>query len=270
MEPAKPIKFTVLGDAIVDVSVGASRPRGLPVASPTRKGATTTTTTIVVRATTIPTRSALHALGVAVVPPPPPSPPLALTLPRLPRASPSRPPSGPLDAFPTPGADVAASAIALSPGGSALNTAWHLAEQGVDAELRAAVGKDRAASVLTRALADESKLRDPSKSIATLNYHATASCVTIAAGAKTERAFVSSPGAARAATMNQLLPDGGDADALDATHVHVAGFYVCEGVHGGLAGVVRRLKSRGVVVSMDPNFDVRIPHTGPHTTASAW
>ena len=74
MEPAKPIKFTVLGDAIVDVSVGASRPRGLPVASPTRKGATTTTTTIVVRATTIPTRSTLHALGVAVVPPPPPRP----------------------------------------------------------------------------------------------------------------------------------------------------------------------------------------------------
>jgi hypothetical protein len=270
MEPAKPIKFTVLGDAIVDVSVGASRPRGLPVASRRERARRRRRRRLSSERRRFPPDPPFTPSASPSSLLPPPSPPLALTLPRLPRASPSRPPSGPLDAFPTPGADVAASAIALSPGGSALNTAWHLAEQGVDAELRAAVGKDRAASVLTRALADESKLRDPSKSIATLNYHATASCVTIAAGAKTERAFVSSPGAARAATMNQLLPDGGDADALDATHVHVAGFYVCEGVHGGLAGVVRRLKSRGVVVSMDPNFDVRIPHTGPHTTASAW
>ena len=37
---------------------------------------------------------------------------------------------------------------------------------------------------------------------------------------------------------------------MDATHVHIGGFYVCKGLHGGLPAAVKRLKARGVKVSM--------------------
>ena len=168
---------------------------------------------------------------------------------------------GPLDALPSPGADVEVETVSQGPGGSALNTAWHLAAQGVPATLHAAVGQDRMAQVLTAALKNESKVTDPAKSLAVLKYQATATCVAMH-GPRVDRTFVSTYGAAKTATLNQLLP-GGNADALDATHVHIGGFYVCRGVHGGLAACVKRLKARGIKVSMDPNFDATGEWTPP-------
>ena len=50
------------------------------------------------------------------------------------------------------------STVSQGPGGSALNTAWHLAAQGVPTSLYAAVGNDRMAQVLTHALRAESKV----------------------------------------------------------------------------------------------------------------
>ena len=117
------------------------------------------------------------------------------------------------------------------------------------------------AQVLTAALKNESKVTDPAKSLAVLKYQATATCVAMH-GPRVDRTFVSTYGAAKTATLNQLLP-GGNADALDATHVHIGGFYVCRGVHGGLAACVKRLKARGIKVSMDPNFDATGEWTPP-------
>lgn len=154
--------------------------------------------------------------------------------------------------MPAAGADVEVDAVTHNPGGSALNTAWHLAAQGVSATLHAAVGKDRAARLLTSALEDESRVLTPNDTLAVLKYQATATCVAMH-GARLDRSFVSAYGAAKLATLAQLLPGG--PDALDATHVHVGGFYVCQGIQSGLANAVRRLKARGVKVSMDPNFD---------------
>ena len=45
--------------------------------------------------------------------------------------------------------------------------------------------------------------------------------------------------------------------------MHIGGFYVCRGVHGGLAACVKRLKARGIKVSMDPNFDATGEWTPP-------
>lgn len=159
---------------------------------------------------------------------------------------------GPLDSVPAPGADVEVDAVAQHPGGSALNTAWHLAAQGVDTSLYAAVGRDRAAKTLMDALRLESKITEPSKSIATLNYQPTATCVALH-GTGMDRTFISAPGAAKTATLNQLLPEG--VDALDVTHVHIGGFYACPGVHSGLVTLVQKLRQRDVKLSMDPNFD---------------
>jgi sugar/nucleoside kinase (ribokinase family) len=160
---------------------------------------------------------------------------------------------GPLDAVPAAGADVEVDAVTQHPGGSALNTAWHLAAQGVHASLYAAVGRDRAGKTLEHALRSESRIAEPARTLAILNYQPTATCVALH-GAGMDRTFLSAPGAAKTATLSQLLPDG--VDALDdKTHVHVGGFYATPGVHGGLASLVAALKKRGVKVSMDPNFD---------------
>jgi sugar/nucleoside kinase (ribokinase family) len=143
-------------------------------------------------------------------------------------------------------------AVTQNPGGSALNTAWHLAAQGVHVSLHAAVGRDRAATILTSALDAESKIADPSKTLAVLNYQPTASCVALH-GPRVDRAFVSATGAASAANLAQLVPNG--PDSLDVTHVHIGGFYVCAGLQSALPKFVEALKRRGVVVSADPNFD---------------
>ena len=141
--------------------------------------------------------------------------------------------------------------VSSGPGGSALNTAWHLAAQDVRCALRAAVGEDRHVQILAGALQAESKIADAASSLVALKGSTTASCVAMF-GPSVDRTFLSSYGAARLATVGQLL---GSVEALDATHVHVGGFYVCKGLHAGLPDAVRRLKARGVKVSMDPNFD---------------
>ena len=159
--------------------------------------------------------------------------------------------------MPVAGADVEVDAVTHHPGGSALNTAWHLAAQGVPATLHAAVGKDRAARLLTSALEDESRVSNPAETLAVLGYQATATCVAMHGAGWNAR--VSAYGAAKLATLAQLLPGG--PDALDATHVHIGGFYVCRGIQSGLANVVRRLKARGVRVSMDrARRDGRVVH----------
>ena len=160
---------------------------------------------------------------------------------------------GPLDAVPAAGADVEVDAVTQHPGGSALNTAWHLAAQGVHASLYAAVGRDRAGKTLERALRSESRIAEPAKTLAILQYQPTATCVTMH-GARMDRTFMSAPGAAKTATLSQLLPKGADALA-DCTHVHVGGFYATPGVHGGLPALVASLRAQGKKVSMDPNFD---------------
>ena len=132
--------------------------------------------------------------------------------------------SGPLDEMPVAGVDVEVDAVTHHPGGSALNTAWHLAAQGVPATLHAAVGKDRAARLLTSALEDESRVSNPAE---TLAVHTSHRDVRRHARRRMARSPVSAYGAAKLATLAQLLPDG--PDALDATHVHIGGFYVCRG-----------------------------------------
>lgn len=151
------------------------------------------------------------------------------------------------------------STVSQGPGGSALNTAWHLAAQGIPTNLYAAVGRDSMAQVLTHALREESKVVDAVNTLATLEREATASCVSMF-GPRVDRTFMSTYGAAKIATVAQLLGGrgAGGVDALcdeGVTHVHVGGFYVCKGLHAGLPAAVKRLKSRGVKVSMDPNFD---------------
>jgi sugar/nucleoside kinase (ribokinase family) len=110
------------------------------------------------------------------------------------------------------------------------------------------------AQVLTNALATESKVLDSGKTLAVLERETTATCVSMF-GPNVDRTFISTYGAAKTATVAQLLGKSGDIDALDATHVHIGGFYVCKGIHAGLPAAVKRLKVRGVKVSMDPNFD---------------
>jgi sugar/nucleoside kinase (ribokinase family) len=163
---------------------------------------------------------------------------------------------GPLDAVPAAGADVEVDAVTQHPGGSALNTAWHLAAQGVQASLYAAVGRDRAGQTLEHALRSESRIAEPAKTLAILQYQPTATCVAMH-GAGMDRTFMSAPGAAKTATLSQLLPMGVDACLKDVTHLHIGGFYATPGTHGGLPALVAALRRRGAKVSMDPNFDPR-------------
>ena len=163
---------------------------------------------------------------------------------------------GPLDAVPAAGADVEVDAVTQHPGGSALNTAWHLAAQGVHASLYAAVGRDRAGQTLEHALRSESRIAEPAKTLAILQYQPTATCVAMH-GAGMDRTFMSAPGAAKTATLSQLLPMGVDNCLKDVTHLHIGGFYATPGTHGGLPALVAALRRRGAKVSMDPNFDPR-------------
>lgn len=109
-----------------------------------------------------------------------------------PRAPPARR-AGPLDALPAPGGDVEVGSVSQGPGGSALNTAWHLAAQDVHATLHAAVGKDRMAQVLSNALRVESKVVNSSKTLAVLERESTAACVSMF-GPRVDRTFLSTAG----------------------------------------------------------------------------
>ena len=69
--------------------------------------------------------------------------------------------------------------ISQGPGGSALNTAWHLAAQGVRCSLHAAVGADRMGQMLRTALEAESKVEDAGKTLVALDHDATATCLAM-------------------------------------------------------------------------------------------
>ena len=168
---------------------------------------------------------------------------------------------GPLDAVPAAGADVEVDAVTQHPGGSALNTAWHLAAQGVHASLYAAVGRDRAGQTLEHALRSESRIAEPAKTLAILQYQPTATCVAMH-GAGMDRTFMSAPGAAKTATLSQLLPMGVDNCLKDVTHLHIGGFYATPGTHGGCPrrGGVTAARREGVRgPRLDPRGEWRRP-----------
>ena len=79
--------------------------------------------------------------------------------------------------------------VSQGPGGSALNTAWHLAAQNVPCALHAAVGNDRMAQVLSTALQTESKVLDTRKTLAVMERETTATCVSMF-GPYVDRTFI--------------------------------------------------------------------------------
>jgi hypothetical protein len=159
MSSAPPaVKFAILGDAFVDISVGALPPHTTPrrVLQCSKVSLKRRLTKWDGLQTNTALREILRLTEFTLSHPPPPStrPPF---LPVLPVFRLSTPPhhalfyyhdarsnlknkTGPLDALPQPGGDVEVSTVSQGPGGSALNTAWHLAAQDVPTTLHAAVG----------------------------------------------------------------------------------------------------------------------------------
>ena len=66
-----------------------------------------------------------------------------------------------------------------------------------------------------------------------------------------DRAIVTNPG-----TIPELRAEDIDADLLaSARHIHVSAYFLQSGLWSGLAGLLRRARSAGATVSLDPNWD---------------
>ncbi|MHC1480924.1 carbohydrate kinase family protein [Frateuria aurantia] len=75
--------------------------------------------------------------------------------------------------------------------------------------------------------------------------------VTVAISDQQDRALLSYVNAASALRIDQI-PDGW---LRSGAHLHIASYFLQSGVAGGLPDLLRRARSRGMTVSLDPGFD---------------
>ncbi|KAG3116120.1 hypothetical protein PI124_g4648 [Phytophthora idaei] len=156
------------------------------------------------------------------------------------------------DQLPQWGSDVECSRpIELQPGGSALNTATHLANLSIrnpqhelQVALHTAVGNDSFANVLKAHLAD----RNVVLSSPTLENAPTGVCIVLS-GAN-DRSFVTHYGAAHKFSVEHI----DEKMVLSVDHLHVGGFYSCANLRAKLKPLLQKAKENGITTSLDTNY----------------
>ncbi|OWY97358.1 hypothetical protein PHMEG_00032131 [Phytophthora megakarya] len=135
--------------------------------------------------------------------------------------------------------------IELQPGGSALNTATHLANLNCNVTLHTAVGNDSFANVL-KAHLDE---RNIELSSPRLENVPTGVCIVLSGA--TDRSFITHYGAARKFSVEHIDED----KVLSADHLHIGGFYSCASLRAKLKPLLQKARENGITTSLDTNYD---------------
>ncbi|KAL3662673.1 hypothetical protein V7S43_012516 [Phytophthora oleae] len=142
--------------------------------------------------------------------------------------------------------------IQLQPGGSAVNTATHLAnlssrnpKHELHVTLHTAVGNDSFADVLKAHLAE----RNVILSSPTLVDAPTGVCIVLS-GAN-DRSFITHYGAARKFIIEHI----DDKMVLSADHLHIGGFYSCASLRAKLKPLLEKARENGITTSLDTNYD---------------
>ncbi|ETI36200.1 hypothetical protein F441_17508 [Phytophthora nicotianae CJ01A1] len=157
------------------------------------------------------------------------------------------------DQLPQWGSDVECSRpIELQPGGSALNTATHLANLSVrnphhelEVALHTAVGNDSFANVLKTHLAD----RNVTLSSPMLDNVPTGVCIVLS-GAN-DRSFITHYGAAHRLNIEHI----DEKMVLSADHLHIGGYYSCASLRAKMKPLLQKAKENGITTSLDINYD---------------
>ncbi|TMW66446.1 hypothetical protein Poli38472_004211 [Pythium oligandrum] len=157
------------------------------------------------------------------------------------------------DQLPKWGGDVECSLpIQLQPGGSALNTATHLANlaktsdnSAIQVELHTVVGSDAFGDVLKQHLDSRGiHLTSP-----VIEGVPTGVCIVLS-GVE-DRSFVTHYGAAR-----KFSPEHIDEERiLSASHIHIGGFYSCTNLQSKLKPLLEKARAKGITISLDTNYD---------------
>lgn len=157
------------------------------------------------------------------------------------------------DQLPQWGGDVeVARPIQLQPGGSALNTATHIANladgnsnASISVELHTVVGTDAFGDVLkTHLAARHVELSSPA-----LAGVPTGVCIVLSG--TQDRSFITHYGAARVFSIEHI----DEARVLAADHLHVGGFYSLATLHTKLRPLVEKARAKGLTISLDTNYD---------------
>ncbi|DBA04647.1 TPA: hypothetical protein N0F65_012230 [Lagenidium giganteum] len=142
--------------------------------------------------------------------------------------------------------------IEMQPGGSALNTATHLANiarlhptHRLQVELHTVVGTDAFADVLKHHLSSHGiRLSSPG-----LKNVPTGVCIVLS-GVE-DRSFVTHYGAVRKFAVEHIDEER----VLSANHMHIGGYYSCSDLQAKLAPLLKKARERGITISLDTNYD---------------
>ena len=174
---------------------------------------------------------------------------------------------GGVDALPRWGADVSCSSVKLMPGGSAGNTARQLgglALAEMEASFFSCVGGDEAGAHYVQTLEAEGVLASPRQTLHVL-ADAPQSCCVILSG-PADRAMCScyeTVHRVRVELFAEALAgdasassDSSSSSAAPWSLVHIGGYFNCIGLHSeALLQLVKALRARGALVSLDPQHD---------------
>ncbi|KAF4321303.1 hypothetical protein BBO99_00001494 [Phytophthora kernoviae] len=157
------------------------------------------------------------------------------------------------DQLPKWGGDMECSLpIQMQPGGSALNTATHLAnlsshnpQHELHVTLHTAVGCDRFADVLKTHL-DERKVTLSSPAL-----EGTPTGVCIVLSGVTDRSFVTHYGASRKFSIEHI----DEQLVMSVDHLHIGGFYSCASLRTKLKPLLEKAREHGITTSLDTNYD---------------
>ncbi|OQS07322.1 hypothetical protein THRCLA_00675 [Thraustotheca clavata] len=149
-------------------------------------------------------------------------------------------------ALPEWGQDVPTlNAIQMQPGGSGLNTATHLANLSNAVSFFSVMGDDEFGSILHNHLTKHHVESHAKK----LSSHPTGVCIVLSGNG--DRAFVTHYGAVHAFAVEHIAHDR----LHQANHLHIGGFYSCPGLIPGIEQLIRTVKSYGITISLDVNYD---------------
>jgi len=161
---------------------------------------------------------------------------------------------GGVGALPCWGTDVACSSVRLLPGGACGNTARQLGALGgceLEAFFYSCVGDDEPGRHYLRTLEAEDSLTSPSRTLRLLPG-VPQSCCVILSGSE-DRAMCSCY-----ETVHRVTTGLFSAELLAESWalVHLGGYFNCVGLHDdALLDLLRALKARGTLLSMDPQHD---------------
>ena len=138
--------------------------------------------------------------------------------------------------------------ITMQAGGSALNTAVHLAGVADGVALHTALADDEFGAFLARS----ARSRGVALFAAAGLPGGTGACVVLSGE---DRGFATHRGVVDVATAADLGAETAVARARDGGHVHLAGYYNCTALRGGAAALFRSARAAGAATSLGAQHD---------------